>query len=140
MVPSYCFVLLLLPSFKHPFEFRINHSIGRTHRRVLVITSMLARSYMYARLRVHAVQCALPLRVEVDDTSPSLALMVRPLIRSYQVCGCSNFGLIILSDELTAGHSNISTRYTREKTSARFARLIFLIGLLQANAAHADPC
>ena len=66
---------------------------------------------MYVRLRVHAVQWALLLRLEVDNTSPSLALIqtwrVRPLISSYQVRSCSNFGLTILSDELTAGHSNI---------------------------------
>ena len=71
---------------------------------------MLARNYMYVRLRVHAVQWALLLRLEVDNTS-SLALIqtwrVRPLISSYQVCSCSNFGLTMLSDELKAGHSNI---------------------------------
>ena len=72
---------------------------------------MLARNYMYVRLRVHAFQWALLLWLEVDNTSPSLALIqtwrVRPLISSYQVCSCSNFALTILSDELTAGYSNI---------------------------------
>ena len=72
---------------------------------------MLARNYMYVRLRVHAVQWTLLLRLEVDDISPSLAVIqtwrVRPLISSYQVCSCSNFGLTIPSNELTSGHSNI---------------------------------
>ena len=46
---------------------------------------MLARNYIYARLRVHAVQCDWLLRLEVDETSPPLALiqtwLVRPLIQ-----------------------------------------------------------
>ena len=33
----------------------------------------LARNYMYACLRVYAVQCAFLLRLEMDDTSLSLA-------------------------------------------------------------------
>ena len=34
---------------------------------------MLARNYMYVRLRVHAVQWALLLRLEVDNTCFSLS-------------------------------------------------------------------
>ena len=88
---------------------------------------MLVRHYMYARLRVHAVQCALLLRLEVEDISSFLALiqtwLVRPLI-TYQVCSCSNFGLTILSDELTAEHSKIYG-YT-----ARVSRIVSDVWLL----------
>ena len=40
-----------------------------------MIARMLARIYMYVRLRVHAVQWALLLRLEVDNSCPSLALI-----------------------------------------------------------------
>ena len=58
VVPRYIFVLLIIPSLKHPLKFRIDHSIGRTHSRVLVITGMLARDCMNARSNLHV--CPLP--------------------------------------------------------------------------------
>ena len=58
VVPSYCFVLLIFPSLKQPFNFRIYHSIGRSHSRVLVITCMLARDCMNARSQLHVCPLA----------------------------------------------------------------------------------
>ena len=51
---------------------------------------MLARNYMYARLRVQSVQFALLLRMGVVDTFPSLSLMqtwlVTAFVFAYVVC------------------------------------------------------
>ena len=62
-----------------------------------MIARMLARIYMYVRLRVHAVQWALLLRLEVDNTSPSLALIqtwrVRPFDFVLQGMQLLNFWL-----------------------------------------------
>ena len=44
---------------------------------------MLARNYMYVRLRVHAVQWALLLRLEVDNASPSLAFIQTRRVRPF---------------------------------------------------------
>ena len=60
VVPSDWFMLLILPSLEHPFRFRIDVSVRRTHSRVLVVTRMLARDCMNARsqLQVCPLACS----------------------------------------------------------------------------------
>ena len=65
---------------------------------------------MYARLRVHAVQCALLMRLKVNDTSVTrLDTDLAGTSFDYVVPDVQllKFRLAILSDELTAGQSKV---------------------------------